>query len=202
MSRLLIAVGLVVCGAFGVADAQECARVTDRYDDHFRAAVRRHWVVKLPGAPWLALKAQAIQESSLRADAVSPAGAVGVLQIVGGTWAEETRRLNLRDAHRRNAADNIEVGASYMANRAGFWTEPRPVDERWRLALAGYNSGAGHWYRAQVRYGGRYWRDLVPHIGEFVGEANEREASEYVPRIEAYLRALGACGTDRGARRR
>ncbi|MCY4258798.1 MAG: transglycosylase SLT domain-containing protein [Rhodobacteraceae bacterium] len=175
----------------------ECLRVTDEYDRHFEAAVRRHWATDLAGVPWLALKAQAITESSLRADAESPAGAVGLLQQLESTFNEEARRINLRDGNRRNARDSIEVGASYLAGRARFWTEPRPVHESWRLALAGYNSGSGNWYKVQVRYGGRYWHDFVPHIADFVGPVHEAEAAGYVPRVEYFYGRLNACGARR-----
>jgi len=175
------------------ANSQTCLRTTDEYDRHFKAAVRRHWATDLPNVPWLALKAQALTESSLRADAQSPAGAVGILQQLETTFEEEARRINLRKGNRRNARDSIEVGASYMSGRARFWTEPRPVHEVWFLALVSYNSGAGNWLKTQTMYGGKYWSDLEPNIHHFVGEKHAAEATGYKPRVEYFLRRLIAC---------
>ena len=179
------------------AQAQTCLRVTDRYDAGFRQAVHRYWAVEFPSADWRLLQAQCYAESSLDAFAVSPAGAVGLCQFMEATWREVIRRMDLRGAHRRYWMDSIEAAAYYMSDRARFWSSPRPEYHRWQLAAASYNSGAGNWYKAQVRYGGQTWAELVPHIGEFVGESNEREASEYVIKIEDFYGRLSACGRRR-----
>jgi len=178
----------------GAADAQTCLRTTDEYDRHFQSAVRRHWATELPNADWRLLKAQCWVESNLDPNAESWAGAVGLCQFLGATWREAQGRIDLRTGNRRDGRDSVEAAAWYMAGRARFWSEPRPEVELWRLAAVGYNSGSGNWYKAQVRYGGRYWRDLVPHIGEFVGERNEREAAGYAPKIEDAYKRIGACG--------
>ena len=175
------------------AEAAECLKVTQEYDRYFQSAVRRHWASDLPGVPWLALKAQALTESSLRADAESPAGAVGLLQQLESTFDEEARRINLRKGNRRNASDSIEVGASYLAGRARFWISPRPVHESWRLALVGYNSGSGNWLKTQTLYGGRYWSELVVNIDKVISPTHVEEARGYVPRVEHFYQRLDAC---------
>ena len=185
---------LAVCIYSATCNAKPCLTLTDKYDAPFQKAVRRYWVSDLPHVPWVALKAQAFIESSLRSDAVSPGGAVGLLQQLPGTFKQESQRIGLHDGNRRNARDSIDVGASYMASRARFWIEPRPINEVWLLALAGYNSGSGNWYKVQVEYGGMYYSDFVGHIGEFVGDNNAKTASEYPLKVVDAMLRINACG--------
>lgn len=96
----------------------------------YQEAAREH------GLPPRLLAAVAWQESRGRADAVSPKGAIGVMQLMPGT----ARRLGV-DPHDRE--DNIRGGARYLRQQIDrFGSVP--------LALAAYNAGPG----AVHRYGG------------------------------------------------
>jgi len=75
------------------------------------------------------LKAVAAQESGFQADVVSPAGAIGVMQLMPGTAAE----LGV-DPY--NAAANIMGGARYLASLLRQFGSLS-------LALAAYNAGPG-----------------------------------------------------------
>ena len=82
------------------------------------------------------LEAVARQESGFNPEAQSPAGAVGVMQLMPAT----ARELGVNPA---NAAQNISGGAHYLAELlAQFQSLP--------LALAAYNAGPS----AVQRYGG------------------------------------------------
>ncbi len=82
------------------------------------------------------LEAVARQESGFNPEAQSPAGAVGVMQLMPST----ARELGVNAA---NAAQNISGGAHYLAELlVQFKSLP--------LALAAYNAGPG----AVERYGG------------------------------------------------
>ena len=178
---------IAACFLFAAASTQaQCLRVTDRFDAGFEQAVHRHWPATFPTGDWRLLKAQCLAESSLNPFAVSPVGATGLCQFMPATWAEVTRRIDLRGAQRRYWRDSIEAAAYYMADRGRFWTEPRPEAERWRLAGACYNAGCGTVYRVQVQHGGLTFADFAPHLPE--------ETREYVPRIEGYFGRLHACG--------
>jgi hypothetical protein len=52
-------------------------------------------------------------ESSWRVNAKSPAGAMGLTQIMPSTWAEWAPRVGATDPY--NAAQNLKVGAAYLA---------------------------------------------------------------------------------------
>ena len=84
------------------------------------------------------LRAIAHAESGLRADAVSPKGAQGVMQLMPAT----ARELRVTDPF--SPAQSIDGGARYLAELLRQFQGDR------RLAAAAYNAGPG----AVARYGG------------------------------------------------
>ena len=97
------------------------------------------------------LEAVAWQESRGRMSAVSPKGALGVMQLMPGTAAEMGVRAD-------DLADNIRGGALYLRRQLDRFGGSVP------LALAAYNAGPG----AVLRYKGvppyRETRDYVARI--------------------------------------
>ena len=86
------------------------------------------------------IKAIAATESGFNPRAVSPAGAVGIMQIMPDT----ARLLGLRDDTRKTVADkltdsstNIELGVRYLGRLL------RQFSGRTHLAVAAYNAGPG-----------------------------------------------------------
>ena len=114
------------------------AQRRERFTPLVRAAARTH------GLPEALLQAMIEVESGFDAAAVSPKGALGLMQLMPDT----ARALRVRDA--RDPADNIDGGARYikelLARHGNDLT----------LALAAYNAGSG----AVQRSGG------VPRIPE------------------------------------
>ncbi|HYM13899.1 MAG TPA: lytic transglycosylase domain-containing protein [Bryobacterales bacterium] len=103
-------------------------------------------------------------ESAYNPAAVSPKGAVGLMQLMPGTARD------LRVTDRRDAAQNVEGGTAYLKQLldryAGF-------DNQFERAVAAYNAGP-----AKVdRYGG-----LPPY----------RETVDFVARVSTRLSALAA----------
>jgi len=99
---------------------------------HFRSAGQRHQF------DWMFIMAQGFQESGLNQSARSPAGAVGVMQLLPATG----RDMGFHDVE-SSAKSNIEAGAKYLRfiiNR--YFDEPDlPPAERVDFALAAYNAG-------------------------------------------------------------
>ncbi|MFT3763379.1 MAG: lytic transglycosylase domain-containing protein [Pseudoxanthomonas sp.] len=118
------------------------ATVPPRYRAAVEAAAQRHDL-----SPWL-IDAVARAESGYGADAVSPAGAIGIMQLMPDT----ARSLGVDP---RDPAQNIDGGAAYLRQMLDRF------DGNIDLALAAYNAGGSH----VEQYGGvppfRETRDYV-----------------------------------------
>ena len=134
---------------------------------------------------WKWLKAQGIQESLLDPTARSYAGALGIMQIMPGTWEEETREMGII-ASPFNPRVNIAVGAHYMRKMERFWKAPRSREERLKLAQASYNAGAGSILRAQDKCGGSHWAMIRICLSQVTGRANSQQTIKYVARIAGW----------------
>jgi hypothetical protein len=99
-------------------------------------------------------------ESAYRTDAVSPKGAVGLMQLMPAT----AERYGVTD--RRDAAQNLRGGTEYLRDLLGMF------DNDMRLALAAYNAGEN----AVIRYGNR----IPPYD----------ETQNYVRKVMAYFHAM------------
>lgn len=181
--RILLALASI--WAFGsLASASSWASSSPRafpsaYDRDIEAAAKR-W---LPGIPWRLLKAQYWQESRLKPDARSPAGAEGVAQFMPGTAADIFPLLGYGALDRRLAAPSIEAGAFYMARLRKSWSSPRPWEDRHKLALASYNAGMGHILSAQRLCGGAVLYDPIMACLPQITGRHAAETLGYAPTI-------------------
>lgn len=141
--------------AFGQAAAEEAApRVID-IAAHVSEAAQRF------GIPEQWIYAVMRTESAGRIGAVSPAGAMGLMQLMPATWARQRARLAL-GADPFDPRDNIVAGASYL----------RELYDSYGASgmLAAYNAGPG-------RY--QDWRDR--------GRPLPAETQAYVTKIAPML---------------
>lgn len=104
----------------------------DRYDSIFQYYAARF------GLDWQRIKRQAIAESSLDPRALSPVGAMGLMQFLGATWHEWGQGDPF------NPEASIEAGCRYMQYLCGCYGEIPDSDERFRFALSAYNWGRGN----------------------------------------------------------
>ena len=115
-------------------------------DTLLRESARRH------GLDPALLRAVVSIESNFRAEAVSPKGAQGLMQLMPATAAS----LGVRDAF--DPADNVDAGSRHLASLLASYGGDL------RKALAAYNAGAG----AVARHGGippyRETRDYVDKV--------------------------------------
>lgn len=160
---------------------------------HIRAAARAY------GFDWRLIAAQAYQESRFDPAARSPAGAVGLLQLMPDT----ARKLGVAD--RRDPAANIDGGVRHLRTLVDFFEGAKSKADQLRIALAAYNAGQGHILDARnlARRKGldpdrweslaetlpllrekRYYRDAL------YGYCRCTEPVEYVGRIMAYADVL------------
>jgi soluble lytic murein transglycosylase len=137
----------------------------------FRADVER-WA-PAAGVPMDLLQALMREESALDPGAVSPAGAIGLTQLMLPTAQSVAKRLRLGRPSRgdlMHAPLNIRIGARYLGELI------RRFEGQVPLALAAYNAGGGavgRWLEAR--------RDLA--LDEFVEEIPIEETRGYVKRV-------------------
>ena len=110
---------------------------TDKYDRHFRKYSKYYFG---PQKDWRWFKAQAIAESGLNHKAKSSAGAIGIMQIMPGTY----REIQDDNPHIKDIGSprwNIAAGIYYDRVLYKRWVSPPPGDERLFFAFGSYNAG-------------------------------------------------------------
>lgn len=151
------------------------------YDDHFRKYTKHYFG---PHIDWRWFKAQGIAESGLRADAVSPRGAKGIMQILPATYAE-IRKKNPHFTRIDQPRWNIAAGIYYDRMLYRKWKKGLPTQERLAFALASYNAGYRNMLRAFLRARKKAevksWKQVAPHA--------PGETRYYVRRIRRLMQA-------------
>lgn len=180
MKRTLL-LFITVCASWASA-CWSASYFPDHYDTKIQQAAERF----LPGEDWRLLKAQYYQESLLNPNAISPVGAEGVAQFMPGTWRDVSRELDIEFANPRMAGPAILAGAYYMGKLKRVWSSPRPASDRYSLALASYNAGAGNLIKAQRKCdGANAYADIVVCLPDVTGH-HSKETITYVRRIWSY----------------
>jgi membrane-bound lytic murein transglycosylase MltF len=138
------------------------------------------------GFDWLAIAAQAYQESGLDHAKRSPAGAVGIMQIRPATAADP----NVGIADVTSLENNIHAGVKYSAFlRERYFSDPdlRPED-RLGFTLAAYNAGPRRIGQARDRAKAmgldpnRWFQNVEYAALDLIG----RETVRYVANIHKY----------------
>jgi membrane-bound lytic murein transglycosylase F len=151
------------------------------------------------GFDWRLVAAQVYQESLFDPEARSPAGAVGLMQLMPRT----ARSLGVGDP--RNPAENIRGGVRHLRGLYEFFDNAATEEDRLRIALAAYNVGQGHLLDARnlARRKGRdpeKWTSLAETLPLLRDERYYRDALygycrgtepvAYVHRVMAYADVL------------
>lgn len=165
------------------------------YDDLFRSAART------AGYDWRLLAAIAYTESGFDPNAVSRAGARGLMQLMPST----ARSLGVDPTI---PAQNIDGAARLLKQIQGEFSDIRHPVERAKFVLAAYNGGGGHVRDAMAlasKYGRnpvlwadvsefilhlsepQYYRDPIVRHGYMIG----RETVNYVTTVAARYIAYG-----------
>lgn len=171
------------------------------YDQYFRQ------YAGLIGWDWRLLASLAFQESRFDHDAVSWAGAFGVMQLM----PETAESLNIDPES--TVADHIRAGVNYLRWLDGVLNKHiRDEEERIKFVLAAYNVGIGHVLDARrlaEKYGKdpnvwkdnvdyyilnkskpKYYRDPVVRFGYARGSEPYRYVHEILERFAHYRNAL------------
>lgn len=115
---------------------------------------------------WTMIHAIARQESQFAQNAMSHAGARGLMQLMPATAGEQAGKLGLAYSNSAlidDAGFNLQVGGAYFRRLLDYFGGSYP------LAVAAYNAGAGNvnkWLRANgdPRAGGVGWIDWIERI--------------------------------------
>jgi membrane-bound lytic murein transglycosylase MltF len=133
---------------------------------------------------YLLMMAQGFQESQLQQDAVSPAGAIGIMQLMPATG----RSMRVGDITR--PGPNIHAGVKYMRFMVDTFYAKEPMDplDKGLFAFAGYNAGPG---RVQQLRGYAAKRGLDPNrwfnnVELIAAERIGQETVIYVSNIYKY----------------
>jgi soluble lytic murein transglycosylase len=155
--------------------ATNTAQAWDRLDQRFpwlyREIFEQHAAAHgvLPGE----LVAIARRESALYPRAVSPVGAVGLMQMMPSTARQVARRKGVpyRRSHLFQPEYNVDLGADYYAQLRARFDGLRP------LALAAYNAGPHRVDR---------WLEGTLAVDQWIDSLPFRETREYVRAVLAY----------------
>jgi soluble lytic murein transglycosylase len=131
-----------------------------------------------PGTDWTMVHAISRQESQFAQNAVSHAGARGLMQLMPGTAREQAGKIGLSYDASALMADpnyNIRLGDGYFGRMMDYFGGSYP------LAVAAYNAGPGNvnkWLRANgdPRTGSVDWIDWIERIPLY-------ETRNYVQRV-------------------
>ena len=110
-------------------------------------------------------------ESSFDPRARSPAGAVGLFQLMPATAKRFGLRTSLMD-QRLQPEESARAAAKYLEFLHGQFND-------WRLALAAYNAGEGTVQRLMKQHNAKTFDAIATHL--------PAETQMYVPRVEATL---------------
>ncbi len=135
---------------------------------------------------WLMVAALAYQESGIDQNKRSPAGAVGVMQILPSTAADPN--VNIPDIE--DMENNIHAGVKYLRFIRNRYFENEPMDARNKMlfSFASYNAGAGKVARLRKHAQAKgldpnvWFRNVEVIAAEKIG----RETVQYVSNIYKY----------------
>lgn len=168
---------LVLAGAVGLRTSgrvESASSVVARLLPHVPAAEQ---AARSEGVPVDLLLAVAATESAGHASAVSPRGAVGLLQLLPGTAQDMARRAREPAPDLRDPATSLRLGARYLAlQRLRFAAQPHGE----ALALCAYNAGpakVARWIEEQPP------EPQAPDLGSWIPY---RETRDYVRRVAAW----------------
>ncbi|MEE4317011.1 MAG: lytic transglycosylase domain-containing protein [Erythrobacter sp.] len=131
-----------------------------------------------PGANWTMIHALARQESQFAENAISHAGARGIMQFMPATAREEARLARVQYSASRLIEDpqySMQLGSNHIERLIAYY------DGSYPLAIAAYNAGPGNvnrWLRenGDPRTGEVDWLRWIEEIGFF-------ETKNYVQRV-------------------
>ncbi len=138
------------------------------------------------------LTALAFVESRFRSDIVSPAGAVGVMQLIPNTAA----RLGIEPHELYEPEQNIKAGLKYLRFLDQFWKQRGvPAENRLPFILASYNTGPTPIARAADQAAKKgwdptFWTGHVDQVAKGPGGHYARKTLRLATFYRGYVEAI------------
>lgn len=154
--------------------------ITIKYDRHFKdyayldfnGEVHWHW-----------FRAMGVVESNLNQRAVSPAGAVGIMQLMPATSDEIATDMSIKNQP-LDPRTNIRMGIHYARKMWNIFAKEQGF-ERLCFMLGAYNAGPGNIIKAQkVAARPDVWNDIAAVMPQVTGD-HAMETINYVQRVLA-----------------
>ena len=119
------------------------------------------------------------QESSFNPNAISGAGAIGLMQLMPGTARYVSRKYGLPADDLFNPAQNMQLGSTYLAHQIEHFGPCVP------LSIAAYNAGPGNVSNWLGDYGQPEWAPTAgaPDIIDWIEEIPFDQTRDYVERV-------------------
>jgi membrane-bound lytic murein transglycosylase MltF len=159
--------------------------------NHFRTLFKKYGTTY--SLDWLLLSAQAFQESQLKQETVSHAGAVGLMQVLPSTASSPP--ISIPEI-RKNVDNNVHAGAKYMRYLIDSYFAGEQMDSlnRHLFALAAYNAGPGNLrkLRREAREKGMNANEWFNSVEILAAHHIGVEPVQYVSNIYKYYRAYQA----------
>ena len=162
-----------------------------KYDRYFSKYSKRFFG---PGFDWRYFKAQAVAESRLKASAASRVGAVGIMQIMPGTFTEIIQKNPSIKGTRAQPRWNIAAGIYYDRSLWNLWKAERPFFDRINFMFGSYNAGKGSILKAQKVAENKglnpnLWISIEPALPLVTGQRS-KETIGYVRKITSIKEVL------------
>lgn len=171
--------------------------IISTYDQYFKTAAQH------TGWDWRLIAAQCYQESGFDPNAVSWAGASGLMQLMPNTAAQ----YGLTSSRLFEPEANVHTAAQHIRHLQAQFANIGDAEERVKFVLAAYNAGIGHIRDAQAlarKHGGnmsrwddvayyvqhlsqpQYYRDPVVHYGYMIGSETYGYVQSIMNRWQQY----------------
>ena len=165
--------------------------MTIMYDDFFKKYTDRFFPIEHQSNNnfQLQFKAQGMAESNLKNNAVSPVGAMGIMQIMPRTFEEQCSKLKITNGDPFDPQLSIKVGIFYNSYLFKQQKAFRPFEDRMCFTFASYNAGLGNILKAQ-KFCIKYYKQKDPNlqnsiveIAHFIESWKSEETITYIRRI-------------------
>lgn len=143
-------------------------------------------IAPIYGVDKFLVKAVMRQESGFDPFALSPKGAIGLMQVMPATGGDWARAAGYRGFSRESLWQpriNIHAGTWYLARALSYW-QTQGVDDPVPFALAEYNAGRANALR---------WR--APTAAQFVANITNPAVRHYIQRVQEFHQHYRARGT-------